>query len=128
MTQPFDSVILVAHGARDARWTEPFFRIRAELEQEARPRRVLLAFMEFAPPSFADCTRDLHAEGGRVVLVAPIFLSGGGHVSKDIPVLVAPERLRYPDMTFVVSGAIGEEPEVKQGMLLAVARLARAIG
>ena len=96
MTQPFDSVILVAHGARDARWTSLSSASAAELEQERGPRRVLLAFMEFAPPSFADCTRTLHAEGGRVVLVAPIFLSGGGHVAKDIPELVAPERCGIP--------------------------------
>ena len=125
MEQPFEGVILIAHGARDVRWMEPFIRMRADLTAKVHPRKVALAFMEFAMPTFADAVTELYAAGVRRVLVAPIFLSGGGHVAKDIPELVNAERQRYPDMTFVLGGAIGEEREVVAGMLDAVTRLAR---
>src|SRR5688572_16748488 len=120
----FDGVILIAHGARDARWLEPFARLRIELAMKLAPCKVVLSFMEFAPPSLADAALELAKEGAARVLVVPIFLSGGGHVAQDIPVLVAAERARHPTITFEVAGAIGEEPEVVAAMSAAVTRLA----
>jgi sirohydrochlorin cobaltochelatase len=120
----FDGLILIAHGARDARWLEPFTRLRAEVSPRLAPCKVVLSFMEFAPPSLAEAARELHGDGARRVLVIPIFLSGGGHVAQDIAALVAAERTRYPDITFEVAGALGEEPEVVAAMVAAVIRLA----
>jgi sirohydrochlorin cobaltochelatase len=121
----FEAVILLAHGARDSRWAEPFNRMRAELAEKLRPKKVALAFLDFSPPSFADASAEIYGSGARNIMVAPIFLSGGGHVAKDVPELVDAERRRYPDAAFVIVGAIGEEPEAAAGMVQAVSRLAR---
>jgi sirohydrochlorin cobaltochelatase len=123
----FEGVILVAHGARDERWLEPFVRLRAELEKKLHPRKVALSFMEFSRPSFAEAASLLSGEGHTRILVVPIFLSGGGHVAHDIPALVARERAHYPDITFEVAGALGEEPEVVAAMSAAIVRLATQI-
>jgi sirohydrochlorin cobaltochelatase len=125
MSQAFDGVVLLAHGARDARWMIPFHKMRSDLAAKLAPAKVAVAFLDFAPPQFSAAVANLHAAGARRVLVAPVFLSGGGHVAKDVPELVEPERARYADMTFVVSGAIGEEPEVTTALSDAVFRLAR---
>jgi sirohydrochlorin cobaltochelatase len=123
----FEGVILIAHGARDERWLEPFLRLRAELDEKLFPRKVALSFMEFSRPSFAEAASLLSREGKTRILVVPIFLSGGGHVAHDIPALVARERARYPDITFEVAGALGEEPEVVAAMSAAIGRLATQI-
>jgi sirohydrochlorin cobaltochelatase len=119
----FDGVILIAHGARDARWLEPFSRLSAELSRDLAPCNVVLSFMEFAPPSLAEAALQLDRAGAVRVLVVPIFLSGGGHVAQDIPALVAAERARFPHVTFEVAGALGEEPEVMAAMAVAITRL-----
>jgi sirohydrochlorin cobaltochelatase len=119
----FDGVLLIAHGARDARWLEPFTRLSAELSHNLAPCKVVLSFMEFAPPSLAEAALELDRAGAGRVLVVPIFLSGGGHVAQDIPALVAAERARYPHVTFEVAGALGEEPEVMAAMAAAIRRL-----
>jgi sirohydrochlorin cobaltochelatase len=119
----FDGVILLAHGARDQRWLDPFVRLRAELAAKLAPCGVALSFMEFAPPSFATAALELCTNGARHVLVIPVFLSGGGHVAHDVPVLVQAERARYPLVHFEVAGALGEEPEVAAAMAVAIARL-----
>src|SRR4051812_35244140 len=123
MSQSYDGVILLAHGARDARWMEPFQRIKSDLQERVGGTRVVLAFMEFTTPTFADAAAELARAGAKRVLVAPIFLSGGGHVAHDIPKLIEPERVRYPAITFTASGAIGEEREVKRGIEDAIVRL-----
>jgi sirohydrochlorin cobaltochelatase len=121
----FDAVVLIAHGARDSRWTEPFFAMRSLLAERLAPKMVRLSFMEFSPPPFDEVVAEVHRGGARRILVVPIFLSGGGHVANDIPKLVEAERSRYPEVTFLTAGALGEEPEVATGMLDAVVRLAR---
>lgn len=120
----FDGVILIAHGARDQRWLEPFVRMRAELATRLATCKVVLSFMEFAPPTLGDAALELRRGRTKRVLVVPVFLSGGGHVANDIPALVAAERARYPDVTFEVAGALGEEPEVTTAMSGAITRLA----
>jgi sirohydrochlorin cobaltochelatase len=126
MASAFDGVIMIAHGARDARWMEPFFRMRDDLAARLAPAAVALAFMEFAAPTFADGVAGLYQGGARSILVVPVFLSGGGHVAKEVPELVGAERKRYQDAVFTVSGAIGEEREVIGGLMDAVARLAKS--
>jgi|SRR5947207_5604015 len=121
--ESFDVVILIAHGARDARWMEPFHALRGVLAERLAPKKVALAFMEFAEPTLSDAAAEVTRAGAHHILVAPLFLSGGGHVAKDIPELVEAERLRHPDATFAIAGAIGEEPEVAAGMLEAITRL-----
>jgi sirohydrochlorin cobaltochelatase len=125
MAEAFDAVVLIAHGARDARWTEPFVAMRSLLAERLAPKQVRLAFMEFTPPTLDDVVAEVHRGGARRILVVPIFLSGGGHVGNDIPKLVDSVRERHREATFVMSGAVGEEPEVAAGMLDAVLRLAR---
>ena len=124
VSENFDGVILIAHGARDRRWHEPFERMRDELASRLPEARVSLSFMEFAKPTLTEATAEVVSAGARRVLVVPVFLSGGGHVANDIPALVAAEKARHPDVAFEVSGALGEEPEVSAGMCSAVARLA----
>jgi sirohydrochlorin cobaltochelatase len=125
MSQSFDAVVLLAHGAHDARWLLPFKDLRRAIAAKAAPVRVSLAFAEFAAPTLEEVVRDLTDAGARTLLVVPVFLAGGGHVAKDLPALVAAERERHAGVDIVVSGAIGEEPEVIQAMVDAVARLAR---
>jgi sirohydrochlorin cobaltochelatase len=123
MSQSYDGVILLAHGARDARWMEPFYEMQRDLRSRLGKTPVALAFMEFTAPTFADAAAELKKAGAKSVLVSPIFLSGGGHVAHDIPNLVAAEQARYPEVKFSTSGAIGEEAEVKRGMEDAIVRL-----
>jgi sirohydrochlorin cobaltochelatase len=124
MVKDFDSVILLAHGARDERWIQPFLRIRDQVSDRLSSMMVRLAFMEFAAPTLADAAADLARAHKQSVLVVPIFLSGGGHVANDVPALIQPEAGRYPHIRFSVSGALGEEPEVVSAMSNAIVRLA----
>jgi sirohydrochlorin cobaltochelatase len=123
MSSSYDGIILIAHGARDARWMEPFYKMRSDIQTRLGKTPVALAFMEFTTPTLADAADELDRAGAKKVLVTPIFLSGGGHVAHDIPKLIEPERARHPHMQFSASGAIGEEPEVRRGMEDAVVRL-----
>ena len=113
MTQ---GLILFAHGARDARWAAPFNDM-ADRMRARRPQLVLrLAFLEFMAPDLAMAAAELVAAGCTQVDLLPVFLGSGGHVRKDLPLLLDALRLQHTGVGFTLHPAIGEMPAVVQAM------------
>lgn len=110
------AMILFAHGARDARWAAPFQRLQ-QMTQESLPGiQVELAFLDFMTPNLPDLVTQLVADGCRKVIVSPIFLGQGGHVLRDVPVMLAQLRSQYPDVDFHLAEAVGEDVNVLLSM------------
>jgi sirohydrochlorin cobaltochelatase len=103
-------VMLFAHGSRDPLWLDTFRKLTRELSAELGEHRVGLAFMEFAKPTLFAALAEAQFEGTRNIKLLPLFLSAGGHVSRDIPRLVHAARLRFPDMEIELLSPIGEHP------------------
>ena len=101
-------MILFAHGARDARWAEPFERTATRLRDLVPAAHVALAYLEFMSPNLADCANKLIAQGCTRMTVLPVFLSAGGHVRKDLPAQVDALRQAHPSVTFELHTAAGE--------------------
>ncbi|MCI3203917.1 MULTISPECIES: CbiX/SirB N-terminal domain-containing protein [Pandoraea] len=109
-------VVLFAHGSRDPRWAEPFERLRDQLIAQRPDANVSLAFLELMTPSLADAVDALVAQGSADITVVPVFLGQGGHVRRDLPVLVDACRAAHPGVTLRVSAAIGEDAAVIQAL------------
>ena len=84
--------------------------------------RIVLAFFELMQPSLSDCAAALYAEGVRKLRVVPVFFGSGGHLTDDLPKLVAALRARFQDLAITVEPPIGEQPEVIAAIARAVAR------
>ncbi|VVE06020.1 sirohydrochlorin chelatase [Pandoraea anhela] len=109
-------VVLFAHGSRDPRWAEPFERLRDKLVALRPDADVRLAFLELMTPSLADAVDALAAQGSADITVVPVFLGQGGHIRRDLPVLVDACRNTHADVTLRVSAAIGEDDAVLQAL------------
>lgn len=101
-------LILFAHGSRDPLWLGTFRKLARELRAELGEDRVGLAFIEFAEPTLFQALAEAQADGVRDVKLLPMFLSAGGHVSRDIPRLVHGAGSRFPDMEIELLSPIGE--------------------
>ena len=109
-------LLLFAHGARDPNWARPFQAVAARV-RAARPGvPVELAFLEFMAPDIATAGRSLADAGCTAVAVVPLFLGAGGHVRKDLPVLVEQLRADHPQATWTLSPAVGELDPVIEAM------------
>ena len=108
--------ILFAHGARDPGWAAPLWRVRAQMLARSPGLRVELAFFGFIEPTLADCVAALIADGFERVVIVPMFIAQGGHLKKDLPLIVDDLRLRYPRVVFEVAGPVGEAEGVIQAM------------
>ena len=113
---PRRGLLLFAHGARDPLWAQPFQAVAARCAAERGPGRVALAFLEFMTPGLVDGGSSLVAQGCTAVDVVPLFLGAGGHVRKDIPVLMAQLAAAHPGVHFSLRPAVGQAAEVIAAM------------
>ncbi|MFY8086888.1 MAG: sirohydrochlorin chelatase [Rubrivivax sp.] len=105
-------LILFAHGARDPRWAEPFQQVVSGIRQQAPELAMRLAFLELMEPSLSQAAAELAAEGCTEVTVQPLFLGTGGHLRRDLPLLMAELQAQLPGVAWTLQPAIGEHPEV----------------
>ncbi|HEY1608753.1 MAG TPA: CbiX/SirB N-terminal domain-containing protein [Paraburkholderia sp.] len=110
-------MILFGHGARDARWAEPFERLAAKLAaaraggaKAAGP--VGLAFLELMTPDLPTAVAAQVAAGCGTITVIPVFFGQGGHVRRDLPQIVAQCEAAHPGVTIRCAGAVGENDAV----------------
>ena len=122
-------LLLFAHGARDPNWAVPFDDVarRVRLAQPTWP--VELAFLEFMSPDLRFAGERLAQAGCEQVDVVPLFLGAGGHVRKDLPLLLDELRTLYPAVQWELRRAIGEIDSVIGAMAqAAVASVQTLVG
>lgn len=115
------AILLLAHGARDPNWAEPFRAVAHAVAQQRPNAAVHLAFLEFMTPSLIEAGRAAIGAGARDVHVVPLFLGTGGHVRKDVPPMLDELRAAHPGLTITLHPAIGAMPTVVQAMAQAAA-------
>ena len=107
-----EGLILFAHGARDARWREPFERLVGKARAARPGLAASLAFLELMDPDLEAAVTDLAARGCTSIRVVPVFLGQGGHVREDLPAAVERVRRRYPGVAITLREAVGEDDTV----------------
>ena len=75
--------------------------------------RVTCAYLDYLPPQLPDALSALVAEHAPAhILIVPVFLGAGGHVTEDVPRLVDAARQAHPHIHFHLSQNIGDRPEL----------------
>lgn len=109
-------LILFAHGARDPRWAAPFEAVAARVRAHSPATEVRLAFLELMTPDLPTAGAGLAAAGCTRVTVLPLFLGAGGHVRRDLPVILDGLRKLHPAVHWSLLPPVGELPSVIDAM------------
>ncbi|WP_321879228.1 sirohydrochlorin chelatase [Paraburkholderia bannensis] len=106
-------MILFGHGARDARWKEPFTRLAAKLAAaRGAAGPVDLAFLELMTPDLPQAIAAQAAQGCTAITVVPVFFGQGGHIRRDLPELIAQCQAAHPGLKIDCATAVGEDDGV----------------
>jgi sirohydrochlorin cobaltochelatase len=108
-------LILLGHGSREPRWAEPFERLATRVRARAAAE-VRLAYLELNIPDLATAADELIGGGARSIHIVPVFFGEGGHVRRDLPVMVEALRQRHPGVVFFCTAAIGEDEAVIEAL------------
>jgi sirohydrochlorin cobaltochelatase len=111
------AIILFGHGARDARWREPFDRLASLWREQHGTTPVELAFLEMMQPSLEDAVTSLVGQGATQITIVPVFFGQGGHLRNDFPVLLSACQEKFPDIRLSATLAVGEDQAVLQAII-----------
>ena len=111
-----DAILLFAHGARDPEWARPVQRLAELVRSGAGAPRAEVAFLEFMSPSLEEAIAALVADGVERIAVVPVFLARGGHLKRDLPLLIEAARARHVGCRIDLTAAVGEDESVLQAM------------
>ena len=115
MNEQVLGIVLLAHGAKDPVWREPFDKILMIMRDQIG-ELVSLSFLDHMEPRLLKACQDVIEAGATEVVVVPLFLGSGGHVRKDVPQLVI-EAAREIGVSIKTTEAIGSQ----QAILSAIA-------
>lgn len=106
-------IVLFAHGARDARWAEPFERLAEKVRAAAGTGvQVSLAFLELMSPDLPAAVAVQVAAGCTSITVVPVFFGQGGHVRRDLPAILDTCRAAHPGVEIRHAIPVGEDDAV----------------
>ncbi|HWX12924.1 MAG TPA: CbiX/SirB N-terminal domain-containing protein [Trinickia sp.] len=106
-------IILFGHGARDARWAEPFERLADKLRASCGPGTTVgLAFLELMSPDLPTAIAEQAAAGCTTVTVVPVFVGIGGHIRRDLPAVLDRCRAAHPKVEIRCAVPVGEDDSV----------------
>lgn len=105
-------LILLAHGSPDPRWRATFEKLLAALRASCGSERVRLAYLEFAAPTLYDAAGAAARDGFCHLRILPLFMAGGGHVDRDIPVQVEQLGWELPEVEIDILPPVGEDSRV----------------
>jgi sirohydrochlorin cobaltochelatase len=118
-----NGLLLLAHGARNPAWAQPFEAVAAQC-RAATDGPVALAYLALMAPNAACAAATLAAQGCARVDIVPLFLGAGGHVRRDLPALQARLTATHPGVRWRLHPAAGEAAAV----ISALAAVALAAG
>jgi sirohydrochlorin cobaltochelatase len=110
------ALILFAHGARDPEWARPVMRVRDNVLAASPAAQVEVAFLEFMSPDLSTACAALVGEGATKITVVPLFIAAGGHLKKELPVMLEDLRAQHPGVEFELTPPVGESDSVVAAM------------
>lgn len=112
-----ERLIIFAHGSSRASWKRPIEALAGRIGARLGAGRAQAAYLELCPPSLMDAAEQAVADGVGRLRVLPLFWSGGGHVTRDIPPQVAAVQARFPGLQITVESAVGEHPALVDALV-----------
>jgi sirohydrochlorin cobaltochelatase len=103
-------LILIAHGSRDSRWRASVESVIESLQDQVGRDRVRLAYMECTPPTLIDVAGEAREAGVDTLRILPLFLTGEGHVARNIVPLVDQLRDAHGNVKVELLPPIGQHP------------------
>ncbi|MBE3589072.1 MAG: cobalamin biosynthesis protein CbiX [Thermoanaerobacteraceae bacterium] len=110
-------IILLSHGSRLPEAQATLRLLKSMIIQEGAFELVEGASLQFNQPDLPTALAAMAARGMERVVVVPLFLYRGMHVTRDIPDIVAEEQARYPGMDIIVAGNIGADRKLAEIIL-----------
>ncbi len=111
------ALLIVDHGSRRVEAHSHLEWIAREVQGRVEYLQVYIAHMELAEPSIPQAIASCVADGATELIVHPLFLLPGRHLSEQIPRLVESAVSRYPQLSYEITPHVGSAPGLAELVL-----------
>src|SRR5258708_29891291 len=122
--KPRHSVVLFAHGARDARWSESLQALAEAIQAQLAQASVRTAFLELQSPTLPEALEAAAADGARRIDIVPVFWAGAGHIDHSLPPIIAAFARHHPEVVVRSLPVLSELPGMLDFIASTIARSA----
>lgn len=105
---PDTAVLLVGHGSRLDGAQNALVELAGKLANLSG-RRIDYAYMQFAEPTIMQALAKLASSTPRQVVLLPVFIYNGQHVTKDLPSVLEDVRAKYEGVSFLIGEPLGAD-------------------
>jgi sirohydrochlorin cobaltochelatase len=120
--KPCQAVVLFAHGARDARWSESLQALADAIQAQLAQASVRTAFLELQSPTLPEALEAAAADGAQRIDIVPVFWAGAGHIDHSLPPIIAAFARRHPNVDVRALPVLSELPGLLDFVANAVAQ------
>ncbi|MBU1195155.1 MAG: CbiX/SirB N-terminal domain-containing protein [Proteobacteria bacterium] len=109
------ALIIAAHGSRKKESNLEVAALVARLSQKVKGKFDIIefAFLQMAEPLLETRLAQLAQTGVKQLVIFPLFIASGSHITMDIPQLVQKARDAYPEMDIRVTDHLGKIPAIE---------------
>lgn len=107
-----EGAILLAHGSRKEEANEEIRQMTEMVQETDRDRFYETAFLSLGYPQLADAVESLVKKGCEKIIIMPMFLVTGSHITGDIPDKILLQEAAYPNVKFVLTKHFGSHSGV----------------
>lgn len=104
------AVILLFHGSGSESATPAAHRLAEQVKRLGGYDSVETAFLRHVQPDLVEAVGHAVRQGAERIAVVPFFMQAGGHVVKDIPVIIEKARQAWPGVEIIITDHVGSHP------------------
>jgi len=112
MIEKQKAVIIVGHGSRDDKAKLAFLEAVALIGRKLKRVRIEPAFLQFSSQDVPRALEKLVQEGYKKIVLFPLFLFRGTHVSRDIPDLIKKGKERFPGLNIILTSPLWPDERI----------------
>ncbi len=103
-------LIIAAHGSRKKESNIEVASLVQQVVKKAQDKFDLIehAFLQMAQPLLESKMEELARKGAKQMVIFPLFIGSGSHITIDIPALVQKTQASYPDIEIRVTRHLGK--------------------
>jgi sirohydrochlorin ferrochelatase len=115
--------IILGHGSRRTEANKGFLEVARKVT-EIMQQEVSPAFMAYSTPNLPEIVQEKIGLGAKRIVIMPLFLFRGVHVSVDIDEELKEIRLKHPGVEIIVTSELGADDTIAK---LACLRIKEAL-
>lgn len=106
------AVVVLGHGSRAEEANQGLRDLAVMIKEMGRFELVVPAFLGHGQPNLPAVLTQLASDGAERIIVVPIFLFRGVHMSQDIPEEIAQVQAALPHVQIIFARHLGPDPRL----------------